>query len=47
MKLIKEVYQDLNYLKEETEDVKKSLYIEGIFMQADKANKNGRLYNIL
>ena len=44
MKLIKEVYQDLNYLKEETEDGKKSLYIEGIFMQADKANKNGRLY---
>ena len=37
MKLIKEVYQDLNYLKEETEDGKKSLYIEGIFMQADKA----------
>lgn len=44
MKLITEVFQDLQYLEEAREDGKKNLYIEGIFMQADKANKNGRVY---
>jgi hypothetical protein len=44
MKLIKELFQDVRYLEEASEDGKKSLYIEGIFMQSDKANKNGRLY---
>ena len=43
MKLITEVTQDLNYLTEETNG-NKNIYIEGIFMQADKQNKNGRLY---
>ena len=44
MKLIKELFQDVRYLEEASEDGKKNLYIEGIFMQSDKANKNGRLY---
>jgi hypothetical protein len=44
MKLIKEVCQDVKYLTEATEDGKKSLYIEGIFMQSNKDNKNGRRY---
>ena len=44
MKLIKEVYQDIKYLTEATEDGKKNLYIEGIFMQSNKDNKNGRRY---
>ena len=44
MKLIKELYTDVQYLVEGTEEGKKSLYIEGIFMQSDKQNKNGRLY---
>jgi len=44
MKLIKELYQDVKYLEEAAEDGKKSLYIEGIFMQSDRKNKNGRLY---
>lgn len=44
MKLIKEISQELNYLTEATENGKKGIYIEGIFMQADKQNKNGRLY---
>jgi len=44
MKLIKEISQDLNYLTEATENGKKGIYIEGIFMQADKQNKNGRIY---
>ena len=44
MKLIKELFQDVRYLEEAAEDGKKSLYIEGIFMQSDRKNKNGRLY---
>ena len=44
MKLIKELFQDVKYLEEAAEDGKKSLYIEGIFMQSDRKNKNGRLY---
>lgn len=49
MKLIKEVSQELKYLTEATESGKKGMYIEGIFMQSEKANKNGRKYpkNIL
>jgi len=44
MKLITEVSHQLKYLDENSESGDKSLYIEGIFMQADKENKNGRLY---
>jgi len=44
MKLITEMTQDVQYLTERREDGKKSFYIEGIFMQADKENRNGRLY---
>ena len=43
MKLIKEAFQDLQYLNEDTNG-KKSVFIEGIFMQADKNNRNGRRY---
>jgi hypothetical protein len=44
MKLITELTQDVKYLTEAREDGKKNVYIEGIFMQADKGNRNGRLY---
>jgi len=44
MKLITEVSHQLKYLDENSESGDKSLYIEGISMQADKENKNGRLY---
>ena len=44
MKLIKEISQDLTFLTESTESGKKGIFIEGIFMQADKQNRNGRLY---
>ena len=48
MKLIKEVSQDLNYLTESVDEAsgEKQTFIEGIFMQAEKANKNGRMYPI-
>ena len=44
MKLIKEISQELRYLSESTESGKKGMYIEGIFMQTEKQNKNGRIY---
>lgn len=44
MKIITEVTQELNYLTEAKEGGGKNVFIEGIFMQAEKANRNGRLY---
>lgn len=44
MKLIKEITQDLKFLTEANENGKRSFYIEGIFMQTEKQNKNGRIY---
>ena len=44
MKLIKEINQELNYLTESREDGGKNVFIEGIFMQANRENKNGRVY---
>ena len=37
--------QDVKFLVEKKEDGSKSVYIEGIFMQAEKPNRNGRIYN--
>ena len=45
MKLIKEEVQDVRYLVEADEKTGKKIhFIEGIFMQAEKKNKNGRVY---
>ena len=44
MKLITEMNQDVKFLTEDKEDGSKSVYIEGIFMQAEKPNRNGRIY---
>lgn len=44
MKLIKEVAQELNYLVEDKQGGGKNVFIEGIFAQADKQNKNKRIY---
>jgi hypothetical protein len=43
MKLIKEIYETVNYITEGT-DGKKELFIEGPFLVSEKKNKNGRLY---
>ena len=43
MRLITEHFDNLEYIIEET-DGKKSTHIEGIFMQAEKKNRNGRVY---
>lgn len=43
MKLICEVQEDIQCLTEE-KDGKKHMYIEGVYMQSDLANKNKRFY---
>jgi hypothetical protein len=43
MKLITELTQDVQYITEESNG-KRSVFIEGIFMQSNKENKNGRIY---
>lgn len=43
MKLIVEVNETLNYLTEDSEG-KKSMFIEGPFLQADVVNRNKRMY---
>ena len=44
MKLITEMIEDVQYLVEEDSDGKKNHYIQGIFMQAEQKNRNGRVY---
>lgn len=44
MKLITEVTEDCAVLTEANEDGKKNYFIEGIFMQGDIKNRNGRIY---
>ena len=45
MKLIKELNEDLQFIIEESsENGKKSLFIEGVFLQANLKNRNGRMY---
>tara|TARA_A200000159_G_C7329063_1_gene342194 strand:+ start:2035 stop:2688 length:654 start_codon:yes stop_codon:yes gene_type:complete len=43
MKLITETVDDVKYIVEE-KDGKKSMYIEGVFLQSDLKNRNGRMY---
>lgn len=42
--LIKELVEEVSYLTESDESGKKSYYIEGIIMQGDIKNRNGRIY---
>ena len=44
MKLITEVYESIEYISEANENGEKEYFIEGIFMQANKKNRNGRMY---
>ena len=45
MKLITELNEDVKYLVEEREG-KKNMFIEGVIMQGEITNKNGRMYRI-
>lgn len=44
MKLITELTEDVQYVKEDVGDGKKAYFIEGVFMQAELKNRNGRKY---
>jgi hypothetical protein len=44
MKLIAEVVESVQYLSEADENGKKNYFIEGVFMQGDIKNRNGRMY---
>lgn len=44
MKLITEHVEDISFITEAKEDGGKKYVIEGIFMQANKPNRNGRMY---
>ena len=42
--LIKEIVEDVQYITEANESGEKNYYIEGIIMQGDIKNRNGRIY---
>ena len=44
MKLICEVTEEIKVIKEGDEGAPKNYYIEGVFMQAEMKNRNGRMY---
>lgn len=46
MKLIRENVEEVKYLTETTESGKKNLYIEGVFLVGEQANRNRRMYKI-
>lgn len=45
MRLITELTEEVKYISEAKEDGGKNMYIEGIFLQADIKNRNGRMYS--
>lgn len=44
MKLITELNETIKYVTETKESGKKTLYIEGVFLQSEIKNRNGRVY---
>jgi hypothetical protein len=44
MKLITEINEEVRYISEEGSEGKKNLFIEGIFLQGNLKNRNGRYY---
>lgn len=44
MKLIKELTEEVQFIPESTADGKKNYFIEGIFLQSNLKNRNGRVY---
>ena len=44
MKLITETTEDVRLVTEKADDGKKTYFIEGVFMQAETKNRNGRVY---
>ena len=46
MKLITELVEEVQYIAEAKENGEKEHFIEGIFLQANRKNRNGRIYPI-
>lgn len=46
MKLLNEVFEDVKYIVEAKENGKQSYFIEGIFLQGNLKNRNGRMYKV-
>jgi hypothetical protein len=46
MKLITELVEEVEYMTEARESGEKEHYIHGIFLQANKKNRNGRIYEM-
>jgi len=46
MKLITELVESVEYITEAKESGEKQHYIQGIFLQADRKNRNGRIYEM-
>ena len=46
MKLITELFENMEYITEAKENGEKEHYIHGIFLQANRKNRNGRVYPI-
>lgn len=44
MKLICEITEEIKVIKEDAESASKNYFIEGIFLQAELKNRNGRMY---
>jgi hypothetical protein len=44
MKLICEITEEIKVIKEEADNAAKNYFIEGIFLQAELKNRNGRMY---
>jgi hypothetical protein len=44
MKLITELFEEMEYITEAKENGEKEHYIHGIFLQANRKNRNGRIY---
>jgi hypothetical protein len=44
MRLITEINEEIKFVTEAREDGKKGLYIEGVYMQSERPNRNGRMY---
>ena len=44
MKLITELFEDIHYISEAKENGEKTHFIEGIFLQSNVKNRNGRIY---
>ena len=44
MKLITELFENVHYISEAKENGDKEHFIEGIFLQANRKNRNGRIY---